>query len=132
LPHLLQFGEGRIISPRLLLNLAVTPLPPTLFQAEIILEGTDMPLYLVSYDISEKDAFEYDALWAKLREIQAKRILYSEWVVGGDSASAVYNKFAPLIQKKDRLLVQGITQEATWDKLMISDDDFTAFLNGDD
>jgi len=89
-----------------------------------------MPLYLVSYDISEKDAFEYDALWKKLKQIQAERILYSEWVVSGTSATNIYDQIAPLIQKKDRVLVQGLTQEATWDKLMISDDDFTSLLNG--
>jgi hypothetical protein len=38
-----------------------------------------MALYLISYDINEKDAFEYEGLWKKLREIGATRILYSEW-----------------------------------------------------
>lgn len=32
-------------------------------------------LLLISYDINEKDAFEYDALWSKLKAIGAKRIL---------------------------------------------------------
>jgi CRISPR/Cas system-associated endoribonuclease Cas2 len=89
-----------------------------------------MPLYLVSYDISEKDAFEYDARWEKLKQIQAERILYSGWVVSGTSATNIYDQIAPLIQMKDRVLVQGLTQEATWDKLMISDEDFTSLLNG--
>jgi hypothetical protein len=87
-----------------------------------------MALYLISYDISDKDAFEYEPLWAKLKEISATRILYSEWIVNGTSAAAVYNMIAPIVQTKDRLLVQGITGEATWDKLMISDDDFRELL----
>lgn len=87
-----------------------------------------MALYLISYDIAEKDAFEYERLWAKLREIGATRILYSEWVARGTSATDVYNTLAPLIQPKDRLLVQGMTLEATWDKLMISDDDFRSLF----
>jgi hypothetical protein len=87
-----------------------------------------MPFYLISYDIAEKDAFEYENLWAKLRQMGAKKILYSEWVVKGTSATDVYDELASLVQKKDRLLVQGITQEATWDKLMISDDEFRALL----
>jgi ribosomal protein L37AE/L43A len=81
-------------------------------------------LFLISYDINEKDAFEYDALWAKLREIGATRILYSEWVVTGSSASQIYDKIAPCIQVKDRLLVQEVTSNASWDKLLIGDDIF--------
>jgi len=87
-----------------------------------------MPLYLVSYDIAEKDAWEYGSLWEKLKEMGAVRILYSEWVVNGKSATDVYNALAALIQKKDRLLVLGMTDEATWDKLMIPDDEFRAFF----
>ncbi len=87
-----------------------------------------MPLYLISYDIAEKDAWEYDALWKKLEQMGAKKILYSEWVVRGTSASNVYNELAPLVQQKDRLLIQGMTNEATWDKLMISDDEFRSMF----
>jgi len=87
-----------------------------------------MALYLISYDISEKDAFEYEPLWARLKAMKATRILYSEWVVNGANAADVYSMIAPIVQKKDRLLVQGITAEAAWDKLMISDDDFRELL----
>ena len=85
-----------------------------------------MPLFLISYDISEKDAFEYDALWAKLKAIGAKKILYSEWIVVGEvnGASTIYNQIAPLTQLKDRLLVQEIAKNAMWDKLLVSDDVF--------
>ena len=87
-----------------------------------------MPLYLISYDIAEKDAFEYQPLWNRLKQIGAARILYSEWIVKGVSASKIYDEIAPLIQSKDRLLIQGLTQEANWDKLLISDDAFRAFF----
>ena len=89
-----------------------------------------MALYLISYDIAEKDAFEYGPLWEKLREIGATRILYSEWVVNGDAeqASAIYNLLAPLIQIKDRVLVQEVTKDAHWDKLLVSDEKFGSFL----
>jgi CRISPR/Cas system-associated endoribonuclease Cas2 len=85
-----------------------------------------MALYLISYDISEKDAFEYDALWEKLRSMGAKRILYSEWVVPNNAthASAVYDQIAPLVQGKDRLLVQEIANNAAWDKLMMENEAF--------
>jgi hypothetical protein len=50
-------------------------------------------LYLISYDINEKDAFEYDGLWAKLKSIGATKILYSEWVVVDEvrKANSIYS-----------------------------------------
>jgi hypothetical protein len=89
-----------------------------------------MALYLISYDIAEKDAWEYDKLWTKLEAIEAIKILYSEWVVTGNTGTAtnIYNSVAPLTQKKDRLLVQEITKDARWDKLLISDEEFNQLL----
>jgi hypothetical protein len=88
-----------------------------------------MALYLISYDINEKDQFEYEPLWGKLKEIGAARILYSEWIItGNDSARSIYDKLAPLTQLKDRLLVQEITKDAVWDKLLIQDDTFRKWL----
>ena len=88
-----------------------------------------MPLYLISYDINEKDAFEYESLWATLKEIGAKRILYSEWVVASEaSAEDVYNQVSPRIQEKDRLLVQELGPTAVWDKLLIKDEVFKSLI----
>lgn len=89
-----------------------------------------MALYLISYDISEKDAFEYQKLWDQLKRMGATRILYSEWVITGDvgKATSIYSTLAPLTQLKDRLLVQELTKDAQWDKLLISDDAFRQFL----
>jgi CRISPR/Cas system-associated endoribonuclease Cas2 len=89
-----------------------------------------MALYLISYDINEKDAFEYDNLWAKLKELGAVRILYSEWAMEGKTqkAGTIYSEIASLTQKKDRLLVQEITKDAVWDKLLIPDDTFQQLL----
>jgi hypothetical protein len=80
-----------------------------------------MALYLVSYDINEKDAFEYDGLWAKLKELGAVRILYSEWAIKADAgkAGAIYGEVAPKTQQKDRLLVQELTSDAVWDQLSL-------------
>jgi hypothetical protein len=89
-----------------------------------------MALYLISYDINEKDAFEYEKLWATLKAIGATKILYSEWVVVdevGKSAS-IYGKISPATQLKDRLTVQELTKDASWDKLLISDDAFGKLL----
>jgi hypothetical protein len=89
-----------------------------------------MALYLISYDINEKDAFEYDALWARLKQLGAERILYSEWILIDevDRAGAIYKEIAPKTQKKDRLLVQEVTKDAQWDQLLIPDEIFRKFL----
>ena len=89
-----------------------------------------MALYLISYDISEKDAAEYQPLWDLLKRIGAVKILYSEWVVAADAdeASEIYNKIAPLTKPSDRLLVQEMGMNATWDKLLIRDEAFRKLL----
>ena len=89
-----------------------------------------MALYLISYDIAEQDAFEYKPLWDQLEKLGAAKILYSEWIITREvgQASAIYHEIAPLTQKKDRLLVQEVTKDAQWDKLLISDDDFKKWL----
>jgi len=89
-----------------------------------------MALYLISYDINEKDAFEYDALWTQLKEIGAVKILYSEWLIKGatGTASDIYGNIAPLTQEKDRLMVQEVTSDASWDKLLITDDRFRELI----
>jgi hypothetical protein len=63
-----------------------------------------------------------------LGSIGATKILYSEWVVPGNTgqASAIYEQIAPLTQLPDRLLVQEILRDARWDKLLISDEAFIA------
>ena len=89
-----------------------------------------MALYLISYDINEKDSWEYSALYDKLKELGAVRILYSEWAIssGVGQAHSIYWVIAPLTQKKDRLLVQELTSDAQWDKVMISDEAFSDLL----
>lgn len=89
-----------------------------------------MALYLISYDIAEKDDFEYEGLWNTLKTIGAVRILYSEWVVVDiqGRAAAIYDSVAPRTQMKDRLLVQEILRDAKWDKLLISESDFQGLL----
>lgn len=85
-----------------------------------------MALYLISYDINESDAFEYKPLWHLLGTMGAKRILFSEWVLSSEAihASVIYDQLAPLVQLKDRLLVQEIANNAAWDKLIIGNDEY--------
>ena len=51
-----------------------------------------MALYLISYDIDEKDEFEYEFLWKRLKEIGAVRILKSEWALIEKVAKAVVRR----------------------------------------
>jgi thioredoxin-like negative regulator of GroEL len=91
----------------------------------------NMALYLISYDISQKDAAEYQSLWDHLKKIGAVKILYSEWLVARgstDAAASIYNEIAPLTKLPDRLLVQEVTQNAAWDKLLIDDERFRNLL----
>jgi len=89
-----------------------------------------MALYLVSYDIDAKDKDEYEGLWAELRNMNATRILYSEWLIaaGVNEAVAIYDSLTPHIRQDDRLLVQEVCGQAAWDKLMITDDAFRKIL----
>lgn len=89
-----------------------------------------MALYLISYDIASKDKFEYQPLWDKLEEMGAIKILYSEWLItaGLGKASEIYSQIAPLTMQTDRLLVQEVTKNALWDKLLISDEQFGRLL----
>jgi hypothetical protein len=89
-----------------------------------------MALYLISYDIAEKDAFEYKPLWARLEQLGAVKILYSEWAIADETGKAltIYGEIAPLTQQKDRLLVQELTKDAKWDQLLISDVAFNKLL----
>jgi hypothetical protein len=89
-----------------------------------------MALYLISYDIADKDAFEYQNLWNHLEEMGAIKILYSEWAIVQNTgqASSIYSEIAPLTLKTDRLLVQELTKDAYWDKLLIENDVFNQLL----
>jgi hypothetical protein len=85
-----------------------------------------MTLYLISYDIADKDKDEYETLWAKLRELKAAKILYSEWIIirehspSGNTANDIYEMLSPLIRKGDRLLVQELAGYAAWDSLIMN------------
>lgn len=89
-----------------------------------------MAVYLISYDIAEKDAFEYEGLWAELRRIGAVKILYSEWALSHSSTNCtqLYNTLAKKIQDKDKLLVVQLSGGGTWNKLLSSDQVFQSIM----
>jgi hypothetical protein len=93
-------------------------------------ESTPMALYLISYDIKSYDKKEYPNLYAKLEQLGGAKILFSEWVLVDEvgQATAIYEEIAPCVVASDRLLVQELTRDAQWDKLLISDEAFRKLL----
>jgi CRISPR/Cas system-associated endoribonuclease Cas2 len=90
-----------------------------------------LALYLISYDIDEKNSEEYEPLWTLLEKWKAIKVLYSEWVVVAkpNLAQKIANAILQLpLKDSDRLLVQEVTQDAAWWNLKISDNDFQEFL----
>jgi hypothetical protein len=82
----------------------------------------DHALYLVSYDIQERNHDEYQELWDCLENLGGVKILYSEYVVPFDTtaldlANAVNKHLLP----KDRLLVCELFNGGTgaWTSLLV-------------
>lgn len=66
-----------------------------------------MPVYLISYDLLNKATFgEYEELIAKLEELGARHILYSEWLLRSNStAMEITNYLRQFIHASDRIMV---------------------------
>jgi CRISPR/Cas system-associated endoribonuclease Cas2 len=87
-----------------------------------------MALFLVSYDISEKN-HDYAELKALLKKWNAARVLYSEWLVESRyKAKSIAKAVGSCLEEGDRFLVQELGQDAAWINLRISDDTFGAWL----
>lgn len=89
-----------------------------------------MALYLVSYDIAEKND-DYQSLWDYLEELGAVRILYSEWATPfTGSAVELVKKLAEHVKKGDRLLACELfnSPSVAWLNLKISVDEFKKLL----
>lgn len=92
-----------------------------------------MALYLLSYDISEKD-HDYQNLWDFLEGQGAKRVLYSEWAVpwpNDSSALKLINTAITHVMKGDQLFACELfdnTPTCAWRGLKITDDEFRKML----
>lgn len=72
-----------------------------------------MPLYLVSYDIAQRNEEDYQPLWDLLKKRNAARILYSQWIVVGSGfhpEKELFDAISPLLHDGDGLLISEITQ----------------------
>jgi hypothetical protein len=92
-----------------------------------------MALYLLSYDISEKD-HDYQNLWDFLKKLGAVRILYSEWAVpwaNNSSALDLVNATINHVMAGDNLFACELfdnTPTCAWRGLQISDAAFSKTL----
>ena len=83
-----------------------------------------MNKYEISYDLMAPGK-NYDALYARLGELGAERILYSQWVLRTTwNAVQVRDDLRRFIDANDRLLVAGLTGEAAWTSLLSTNDSF--------
>ena len=83
-----------------------------------------MKTYLISYDL-DKPGQNYHPLIERLKAVGAVKVLYSEWVLRTTaSAVEIRNDLQRFIDGNDMLLVVGLTGEAAWTSLMISDESF--------
>jgi hypothetical protein len=92
-----------------------------------------MALYLLSYDITEKN-HDYQSLWSWLEQLGAVRILYSEWAVpwaNDSTALELTNAALKHVEEGDGIFVCELydnTYSVAWRTLRISDDAFRALL----
>jgi hypothetical protein len=77
-----------------------------------------MAIYLISYDIIEKNRDEEPAVLEKLKKMKAVRCLYSEWLYESASdALVIAEAVATALSEGDRLLVLQISNSAYGDLL---------------
>jgi hypothetical protein len=83
-----------------------------------------MGKYLISYDL-DKPGQDYSPLVRELERLGADKILYSEWVIRTTwSAVQLRDHLMAFVDANDMLLVVGLTGEAAWTALMVSNSAF--------
>ena len=67
-------------------------------------------LYFVSYDLRKPEK-DYPRLWAALKALNAKRLLFSEWSLRSTSSlQQVYDYFVKFIDSNDGLMVTFVNE----------------------
>ncbi|HVO62215.1 MAG TPA: hypothetical protein VMT53_14860 [Terriglobales bacterium] len=90
-----------------------------------------MALYLISYDIAERNREEYQELWDYLDSLGSQRILYSQYAVPfNGKAIDLANRIQPHVRTGDRLFVSELFDGGTcaWINLRISTEAFRKLL----
>jgi hypothetical protein len=74
-----------------------------------------MALYLVSYDLTDKD-YDCESFWERLEYWKSVKLLYSTWLIAhqsGEMAIAIANDLAEHIMESDRLLVHLVHAQSS-------------------
>ena len=84
--------------------------------------------YLISCDLDKPDR-DYTRFLNELDRLGGIRILYSEWTLKSDyPATRLRDHLNNFVDPDDRLVVLGLTGEAAWTSLMVSDQRFKQFI----
>ena len=76
-------------------------------------------VYLISYDILDRNKADEDPVLAKLKSMGATRCLYSEWLYeSGKSVQQIGNEVAAVTTEGDRLLVVALGSEFAYTSLL--------------
>ncbi len=87
-----------------------------------------MKRYLISYDLDQPGQ-DYTRLISEIERLGGVKILYSEWSLKTTySAVQVRDHLRQFIDGNDKLLVLGVTGEAAWTSLMVTDDRFKQLI----
>jgi uncharacterized protein (DUF488 family) len=79
---------------------------------------------MIVYDL-ERRGESYEPLLSALRKLGAQHVLYSKWVLRSRyTAVQLRDYLQRFIEANDLLLVVGLTGEAAWTRLFVSDDGF--------
>lgn len=90
--------------------------------------GGTFRAYLVSYDL-DKPGRDYSRLVHEIARIGGVRILYAGWLIKcGISGVRLRDHLSNFIDADDRLVVLGLSGEAAWTKLMVSDHRVKEFI----
>lgn len=90
-----------------------------------------MAKYLISYDLDKPGAKNYARLETRLKELGARRVLFSQWVLDySANAASLETDFNGYIDTgtDSFLIVQIGLGNSAWNRLRLSDDEFRKFL----
>jgi hypothetical protein len=81
-----------------------------------------MALYWISYDLDQPGQ-DYSDLLSKLRELKAKEVTRSDWLLASNSTpKEVREDLDQFLDNNDRIIVAELRENAAWRNLLISDD----------
>lgn len=70
-----------------------------------------MPIFIVSYDISEENRDEYEELWDQLDDLESQKVQKSVYLVAAKASQyALYERIKNQLGSGDKLLVAEITK----------------------